>query len=106
MRLNPLYPAYYLFHLGHAYFLTDEYEEAIAAFKRARNRNPDFWPARAYLVASYGHLGQMEEAQAEAVELEKLRPDLSLEVWRERLPYKDKAALERLLDPLRKAGLK
>ena len=106
MRLNPLYPAYYLFHLGHAYFLTDEYEEAIAAFKRARNRNPDFWPPRVYLVASYGHLGQMEEAQAEAVELERLRPDLSLEVWRERLPYKDKAALERVLDPLRKVGLK
>jgi hypothetical protein len=48
----------------------------------------------------------MEEAQAEAVELERLRPDLSLEVWRERLPYKDKAALERVLDPLRKVGLK
>jgi tetratricopeptide (TPR) repeat protein len=106
MRLNPLYPPYYLFHLGHAHFLTSEYEEAVAAFKRVYNRNPDFWPARAYLAASYVHLGQIEKAQAEVAKLEGLSPDLSLEVWRERLPYKDRTALEHLLDPLQKAGMK
>jgi adenylate cyclase len=106
MRLNPLYPPYYLFHLGHAHFLTGEYEEAVAAFKRAYNRNPDFWPARAYLAASYVHLGQIEKARAETAKLKGLSPDLSLEVWRERLPYKDRTALEHLLDPLCKAGMK
>ena len=34
MRFNSVYPVYYLWILGHAYFLMDEYEEAIAAFKR------------------------------------------------------------------------
>ncbi|MBK5101557.1 MAG: tetratricopeptide repeat protein, partial [Desulfobacteraceae bacterium] len=34
MRLNPMYPAYYLWELGHSYFLTGRYEEAIETLKR------------------------------------------------------------------------
>jgi tetratricopeptide (TPR) repeat protein len=106
MRLNPLYPAYYLFHLGHAYFLTGEYEEAIAALKRVLNRNPNFFPAHIYLAASYIELGQVDKARAEAAEILRMNPNLSFEVAGQRLPYKDQAVLERLGDALRKAGLK
>ncbi len=57
MRLNPRYPVWYLWGLGHAYFLAARYDEAVATFKRAINRNPNFWPARVYLAASYAEAG-------------------------------------------------
>ncbi len=105
MRLNPMCPVSYFWNLGHAYFLTERYEEAIEIFKRVLDRNPNFLPAHAYLAASYSALGRHEETRAEAAEVMKLSPQTSLEAWRERLPYKDQAVLERLFDGLRKAGV-
>jgi tetratricopeptide (TPR) repeat protein len=104
--LNPIPPVWYFHTLGHAYFLTEQYEEAIATLKRVLNRNPNFWPAHIYLVASYVHLGQNKKAQVEATELLKIKPNYSLESGRQRLPYKDQAVAERLYNSLRKAGLK
>jgi adenylate cyclase len=106
MRLNPRYPAFYLWELGHAYFITGRYEEAIETLKRVLDRNPDFMPAHAFLAASYSEIGREKEARAEAAEIESLNPQASLEALRRRLPYKDQAVLERLLDSLRMAGLK
>ncbi len=104
MRLDPLYP-FNLFNLGHAYFLSRRYEEATAALKGALDSNPDFFPARAFLTAVYIELGRQEEARAEAGEILKKSPGTTLEVWRDRLPYKNQSDLERVLDALRKAGL-
>jgi adenylate cyclase len=106
MRLNPMYPVWYLWGLGHAYFLTNRYEEAIETLNRVLDRNPDHLPAHAYLAASYGELGRQGEARAEAAEVKRLSPQTSTVAWRQRLPYKDQAVLERLFDSLRKAGLK
>jgi len=47
-----------------------------------------------------------EEARAEAAEVLRISPDFSLEFVRQRFPYKDPAASERLVADLRKAGLK
>jgi tetratricopeptide (TPR) repeat protein len=105
MRLNPIHPVWYLWDLGHAYFLTGRYDEATEAFKRALNRNPGFWPAHAYLAATYVELGRKEEAQAEAAMMLRFAPNLSLEVWRQRLPYRDPSVLERVLEALRGAGV-
>ncbi len=106
MRLNPIYPAFYLWELGHAYFLTDRYEEAIETLNRILDRNFDFMPAHLLLAASYSKLAREEEAQAEVAEIERLSPQVSLEGLRQRLPYKDQEVLERLYDSMRKAGLK
>jgi len=107
MRLNPRYPVVYLWELGHAYFLTGRYEEAIETLKSVLDRSSDFMPAHLLLAASYSELGRQEEAQAEAAEIVRLKsPQDSLEAWKQRLPYKDQAVIERLLDSLRKAGLK
>jgi tetratricopeptide (TPR) repeat protein len=106
MRLNPRYPVWYLHNLGHAYFLTGRYKEAIATLRRVLNRNPNFWPAHVYITASYVELGWEEEARAEAEELLRVHPNFSLDSAGQRVPYKDQRVLKRLFATLRKAGLK
>jgi tetratricopeptide (TPR) repeat protein len=106
MRLNPHYPAGYLFSLGTAYRLMGRYEEAITVLKQALTHNPDLLPAHVNLAVVYSELGREEEARAEAAEVLRINPKWSLEVWRQRQPYKDPAVLERTLAALRKAGLK
>jgi adenylate cyclase len=106
LRLNPHDPFLYLFTLGFAYRLMGQYEEAITAFKRVLSRNPNFFPAHLHLLVAYSELGQEVEARTAAAEFLRLSPNYSLEVYRQRLPFKDQAELERFLDGLRKAGLK
>jgi adenylate cyclase len=106
MRLNPQYPTWYLWNLGHAYYLTGRYEEAIATLKRTVIRNPDFMPAHAYLSTIYAELDREQDAEAEGEEFVRLSPQLSPEALRQRLPYKDPAVLERVLSAARKAGLR
>jgi adenylate cyclase len=106
IRLNPHYPVLYLSYLGHAYHLAGRDEEAIIVWRRALTRNPSFPPAHVFLAATYSDLGRDEEAQAEAATILRLIPSFSLEMWGQRLPYKDPAVLERVLAALRKAGLK
>ena len=105
MRLNPR-AFHYSFFLGHAYYLTGRYEEAIAVLKGFLTRTPDFLPAHVFLAAIYSELGREAEARAEGAEVLRLSPPFSLEVLRQRLAYRDPAILERHIAALRKAGLK
>jgi adenylate cyclase len=101
-----MYPTFYLWELGHAYFLAGRYEEAIETLNKILNRNLDFMPAHLLLAASYSELGREEEARAEVAEIERLSPQVSLAGLRQRLPYKDQEVSEHLFDSMRKAGLK
>jgi adenylate cyclase len=106
LRLNPHSPPVYLLTLGDSYHLMGQYEEAIAAYKRALTHIPDLLPAHLNLAVVYSELGREEEARAEAAEVLRINPKYSLEVWRQRDPYKDPVVLERMFAALRKAGLK
>ncbi|HKA54994.1 MAG TPA: tetratricopeptide repeat protein, partial [Candidatus Binatia bacterium] len=106
LRFNPRQPLSLLWLRGHAYFLTGRYDEAIATFKKTLLSNPNYWVAHLYLAAIYSELGREEEARAEAAEALRLNPHFALEVYKQNMPYKDPAALERWLSALRKAGLK
>src|SRR5262249_40196638 len=106
MRLNPHYPLLYVFVLGHSYYLMGRYEEAIAAYKKALTRNPNLLEAHFNLAVVYSELGREEEARAEAAEILRISPNFSLETWKQMIPYKDPAVVERQLAALRKAGLK
>lgn len=105
MRLNPYYKTWYLWCLGHAYYLLGQYENSVAIFKRALTRNPDFIPAHVYLAVIYSELGDEENARGEGAEFLKLSPQISLATFRQRLPYKDPAVLERVLSGARRAAL-
>ncbi len=106
MRLNPRYPTEYLWNLGHAYFLMGRLEEAVETLNRARDHSPEYIPVIAYLVASYAELGRMEEARTQAAQFNRLSPRISIDAWRNRLPYKDIRVVDRLYSSWRKAGMK
>ncbi|MFC1824231.1 adenylate/guanylate cyclase domain-containing protein [Thermodesulfobacteriota bacterium] len=106
IRLNPKHPDYYLWDLGHSFFLMEKYDEAISSFKRALNVNPNYHPSNFYLAASYSEIGQKEEARTQVTELLSKWPDGCSEAARQRLPYKNKAVLDRVLDDVAKAGLR
>ncbi len=105
MRLNPHYPVTYAVSLGLAYSSLGRYEEAITAHQEALTLNPFFFYSHVSLAAIYSETGQEEEARYHWNEALKINPQLSLEIMRERLPFKDQAVLETMLDALREAGL-
>jgi adenylate cyclase len=106
MRLNPRYPPFYLVALGVAYLTAGRCEEALVPLKKVLTLNPNFGPAHLHLAACYAELGRLEEARAEVAEVLRVNPNASLEVWRQTVPYKNPADLERFLNGLHKAGLK
>jgi adenylate cyclase len=106
MRLNPHYPPLYILGLGIAYHYAWQNEEAIATFKRYLSYNPNHFSVHTGLACSYSDLGREAEARAEAAEILRISPNFSLETWRQSLPVKDPAELERHVNNLRKAGLK
>jgi len=106
MRLNPRYPAWYLFYLGHAQILLGRAEEAVESLRQALLLDPKLMAAQVMLAAALAELGRLEEAGAAVKDMLALNPDYSLQIARQRLPYKDKAVLERMLRNLARAGLK
>ena len=109
MRLSPYYPAIYLFPLIQSYFLTERYEEALAASKLLleRGQKGEVSPLYLHLILALAYIGvdKKDEARAQAAELLKIYPNFSLESLQKREPYKDPAHLERLIEAFRKAGL-
>ena len=104
VRLNPR-QLWYLHMLGWAYGMAGRYEECIPLLKRVLTLNPDYVPGHVVLAMCYAEAGQQEEARAEGAEVLRVIPQYSLEVWKQKWPYKDPAMLERYLAALRKAGL-
>ena len=95
--------------LGHGYYLTERYEEAIAAYDQVlrHKRSPLFKETgHLGLAACYSELGRAEEAKAEIAAVLNINPQFSLVGIQQRWPYQDPADLERFLTALRNAGLK
>jgi TolB-like protein/Tfp pilus assembly protein PilF len=103
MRLNPHYPARYSVTLGFAYINMERYEEAVAALKSALTRSPDHYGIHTLLAIIYSEEGRKEEARAHVAEALRVNPHLSIEALRQRFPAE---LPERVVDALRKAGLK
>ena len=106
MRLNPQYPFFYLWTLGHAYYLTERNDEAIATFKQLVERNPNFLPAHAFLAVLYSGQGRHEQARAEWAAASRLGSHASLESLKRVLPYSNERDLARVLTAMSRAGLR
>jgi adenylate cyclase len=103
--IDPIPPTMYLFHLGLAYFDSGQYGKAIDMLEKVLDQKPNHRAALTRLTAAYSLLGNTEKAKQTALELLKVDPDYNLSGFVSKLPYKNKADLDRYIDALRKAGL-
>jgi TolB-like protein len=100
IRLNPNYPAWYLYGLHRVYYFAGEFEKALAAARQAQGLSGPL------LAAIYGQLGRNAEAAEGAANVLKLDPDWSAERdISDTGAFARQAELDLYLDGIRKAGL-
>jgi adenylate cyclase len=105
MRINPKFPFWYIFELGKAQFLLTRFDSAVQNFQKAIERNPTVgWPRR-WLIAAYGHLGQLEDAEWEMTELESLESARTISHIESNITLTNPTYVKLFLDGLRKAGM-
>ena len=85
IRLDPKGPGYYFLWLGHAYFGLDQYEKAIAEYRKALDRQPDYLFAHILLAATFGLTGHEADAQNEAAAVIRIDPKFSVDNFANRL---------------------
>ena len=105
MRLNPRYRFFYLWTLGHGYYLVERRQEALDAFAKLLDANPNFVPAYAYRAVLFSEMGRIKEAREAWGKASHLSPGVSIESLRDRIPYKRPADLDRLLTAAHRAGM-
>ncbi|MSP88457.1 MAG: tetratricopeptide repeat protein [Alphaproteobacteria bacterium] len=107
LRMEVYHPFWYYGVRGNALFMLGRYEEAVADYRRALERNANSIFSRRHLASALGHLGRISEAEWEIAELETQigRPfeftDVDLFIFYVAPSYRD-----RLIEGLRKAGLR
>jgi tetratricopeptide (TPR) repeat protein len=105
IRLNPFGPSRYFMGYGHALRYVGRFQEAVLAYKKAIKREPNNFPAHLLLAATYSMMGLEKEARAAAAEILRINPKFSLERYAKILPF-PQPAVDRVIEDLRKAGLK
>jgi adenylate cyclase len=106
IRLDPIPPNMYLWSLGMAYAWNGQYEEAITWCEKAVGQQSDDIFARIMMASVYSFLGRYEEARVEAAEVLRINPKFSLEEYAKKINYKNQNDKDRVIEALRKAGLK
>jgi adenylate cyclase len=106
LRLDPFARANSYQVLGAEYFHAGRYEEAIIALKKSLHLSPDSLALHIALTSAYSWAGRHEEARAQTAEVLRIDPNFSVEERGKLFPDKNRAAVERILEGLRKAGLK
>jgi TolB-like protein/Tfp pilus assembly protein PilF len=101
-RLNPYPPPWFECSKGMILYGMRRYADAVASLKRSVG--VDAW-VTVYLVASYGQLDQLKEAEACNAAFLAEHPGMSLHQFAAIEPYENAADLVHLFDGLRKAGL-
>lgn len=105
MRMNPGFPFWYYFEEGRAQFFLTRFEAAAESFSKAVERNPTVpWPHR-FLVATYGHLGQIEDAEWEISELQGIGTAATISQSKAITTITDPGYLNLYLEGLRKGGM-
>ena len=107
IALKPTPDAFFYETLGTSYLMTGEYEDAIAALKKAISLWSEYVYAHIDLTNAYSMAGRMEDARAQAAEVLRINPKITLEDIAKNGYYSfQKADKERFINALRKAGLK
>jgi adenylate cyclase len=106
LRIDPFALPLARGYLGLAYFMLRKYREAVTALREFVSQSPNHRPARCWLTATYAHLGQLEEARAQAAHLLRIDPGFVVAAFRKLACFWRPADVEHLIDGLRKAGLR
>jgi len=112
-QLNPFDTRWVPWIRGIGCFTARRYEEAITAFKQARDTNNEL---RGWLAASYAQAGRAQEAEAMLKEfLRVAESDMAVfpgrtlrdweSYWHGAFEYRDQKDFDHLFDALRKAGM-
>jgi adenylate cyclase len=75
-------------------------------YKKSLQLAPDNITSHIGLAATYSMMGREKDARAEAAEVLRVNPKFSLDSLAEMLPYKDQSQTDKIVNALRKAGLK
>jgi adenylate cyclase len=105
MRACPMYRPGFLRGLGLSYYLLNQTDAAIKAFRQSIARESEYLSAHTSLAAIFGELGRLEEARVPVGEVLRLAPNFSIKIYMKGLSFSDPAVLARMEDGLRKAGL-
>jgi TolB-like protein/Flp pilus assembly protein TadD len=116
IALSPRDPYTGMFYwvIGRAYFVTQNYDDAIVWLRKAVEVRPTVWYNRAYLLAAYAHLGRHDQPEGRAAlsdynggfsgyTVQRIR-----ELYEKELPHTDpviQASIQALYDGLQKAGV-
>jgi adenylate cyclase len=107
IRLNPFGPSILYREFGNALRDAGQFQEAVSAYKKAIQIAPDNILAHINLAVTYIMMGREKEARAEAAEVLRINPKFSLDNWaRARSSQRDQSETDKLVNALRKAGLK
>ena len=106
IRLNPFGSTSTFFHLGMSYRMTGRFDEAVSAFKKLIESEPNHIFAHNQLAVTYIQMGREKEARAEAAEVLRINPKFSVDFLAKALPFKDQSEIDKITNALRKAGLK
>ena len=106
IRLNPFAPSWLYRLFGVALRNAGRYEEAVSALNKAIQIEPNNLIAHINLAAAYSLMGREKEARAEATEVLRLNPNFSVDAYAKIFEYKDQSLKDKIVNALRKAGLK
>jgi TolB-like protein/class 3 adenylate cyclase/tetratricopeptide (TPR) repeat protein len=107
MVLSPMDPGFFMFLsiAAVAHLFTGRTAQALDLAKRSAALYPDWDTTYWVLIAAYGQLDRPAEARAALAKLLSLSPGLTVSGARQRLPIRNRASLDMILDGLRSAGL-
>ena len=106
IRRDPFHPPLASCFLGFAHYMLEQFAEALPLVRDSVRRAPKMRAARAWLAATYGQLGQIEEARAEVRAILQLQPNYTISgTLRPLVPFKRLKDSKLFFDAMRKAGV-
>jgi DNA-binding SARP family transcriptional activator/TolB-like protein/Tfp pilus assembly protein PilF len=88
-----------------AYLLGGDYKEALVYGRRSAKANPQFINGYKPLIASLGHLGELEEARTYLDKVLDLEPKFTVKQFGLTYPFRNDVDRDRYCDGLRLAGV-
>lgn len=106
MRLSPHHGYIYPYHLANAYFVMQDYDQAIPILEEVLERNPNFQQGRLLYISTLGLLGRIDDAEWETTEILTALPDFSIAEEEARVRFVQPEDRDRYIEGLKKAGLR